>query len=97
MHCLTRRNKLKLRNYRKPRKTDKGEVWSLSSRWRKNRLNGKNKQKLLPKRLKSKSDSNISKKDCSKKVSIHRLRQTMGQLLQINNQISHYIKNKVDI
>ena len=63
MLYLMRQNKLNLKNFKKLNKIDKEEVWNSNNRWKRNKLNGKNKLKLLQKRLKNKSDSNIFKKD----------------------------------
>lgn len=92
-----RLNRLKLIIFKKLNKIDNAGVWSSNHRWKKSRLNGKSKQKLLLKLLKSKSDSNIFKKDYFKKVSIHQLRLIMELLLLIYNPIFHSTKIKNDI
>jgi hypothetical protein len=58
-----RQNRLNLKNFKKLNKTGNEEVWSLNSRWKKNKLNGKSRLKLSLKLLKSKLDSNIFKRD----------------------------------
>ena len=63
MLYLMRQNKLNLKNFKKLNKIDKEEVWNSNNRWKRNKLNGKKKLKLLQKQLKNKSDSNIFKKD----------------------------------
>ena len=97
MLCLMRLNRLNLINFKKLNKIDNVEVWNSNNRWKKNKLNGKNKQKLLLKLLKNKSDNNTFRKDYSKKALILQLRLTMEQLLLIYNLIFHSTKIKNDI